>query len=150
MQGDCRTCCAAVALTAAGLHQQSAASSNRTTADTWARLVLQMSLRYTLDEWIMGEDAPASARRSLLETAGILLTALPVALLFPTASEKVFAVTGASAVCMVCYVCPVAIHLLLLLRQPPPAVHQLVAGADQLQHCGQLILGQGEDDGDRL
>ena len=94
-----------------------------------------MSLRYTIDEWIMGEDAPESARRSLLETAGIMLTCLPVALLYPRASEKVFAITGASAVCLVCYVCPVAIHLLLL-----RSTSQGVAGEDQQA----LLLDQEE------
>ena len=73
-----------------------------------------MSLRFTLDEWVMGEGAPPSARRSLLETGGIMAASLATALLFPTASEKIFSITGATGVLVVCYVVPVLVHLLLL------------------------------------
>lgn len=75
-----------------------------------------MSLRYTLDCLIAGEDAPASTQRQLLETTGIVFGGLAVALIFPSASEKIFAVTGATAVCLVCYLLPVVIHLLLYVQ----------------------------------
>ena len=99
-----------------------------------------MSLRYTLDEWIMGEDAPPSAARSLLETGGIMLASLALALLFPTASEKVFAITGASAVCIVCYVVPVLVHLLLLRRGAKEAGQE---GLEQQNGVQTPLLGQG-------
>ena len=74
---------------------------------------MQMSLRYTLDCLIAGENAPPSTKRQVLETTGIVFGSLAVSLLFPSASEKIFAVTGATAVCLVCYLLPVIIHLLL-------------------------------------
>lgn len=78
-----------------------------------------MSLRFTLTEWIAGEGAPPSRHRQLVETFVSVLALLAVALLFPTKSEKVFAVTGATAVCLVVYVVPVVIHLLLHCQQRP-------------------------------
>ena len=131
-------------------------------AITYARCA-QMSCRYTLDVLLAGEDAPYSRARHVGETAFIVFASLGVALLFPTAAEKIFAVTGArllrcawhpllgyhharavctcrtagcpawhpmclcrtvqggrrtacwlagaTAVCVVCYVIPVALHL---------------------------------------
>ena len=85
-----------------------------------------------------GEDAPYHWRRELSITALCLLSSLAVALTWPTASERIFAITGASGgwvlqppnlsqtipprpaatrllagVCLVCCVIPVAIHLRL-------------------------------------
>ena len=54
-----------------------------------------MSCRYTLDVLLAGEDAPWSARRHLAETCFIVFASLGVAFVFPTAAEKIFAVTGA-------------------------------------------------------
>ena len=78
----------------------------------------QMSLRFTLTEWVAGENAQPSRPRQLTETCCSVLVLLAVALLFPTASEKIFAVTGATAVCLVVYVVPVVIHLLLHIKHP--------------------------------
>jgi len=47
----------------------------------------------------------------------VVLISLAVALAFPSAAERVFAVTGATAVCAVVYVLPIAIHLKLYLRR---------------------------------
>ena len=130
---------------------------------------LQMSLRYTLDEWIMGEGSQPSAKRSLMETGAIMATTLATALLFPTASEKIFSITGATGVLLVCYVVPVVIHLLLLGRRTEGSTEHAplldqeqqqqqsegsVAGREQRQQwglarwvsevaapCGVLILG---------
>lgn len=44
-------------------------------------------------------------------------SSLAVALLVPSAAEKIYAVVGASAVCVVCYVIPVYIHIVLVRRQ---------------------------------
>lgn len=49
----------------------------------------------------------------VLETTGILACSMAVALTFPTYAEKIFAFTGCTAVCLVCYVIPVYIHLKL-------------------------------------
>lgn len=54
-----------------------------------------MSLRYTVDALLMGEDAPYHWLRSVLETAAIIGSSLAVALFFPSYAEKIFAVTGA-------------------------------------------------------
>ena len=68
----------------------------------------------------MGEDAPFSWRRHMAETVGLVGGALSVALLFPAAAEKIFAITGATAVCLVCYVIPVVLHLRLHWLGVPP------------------------------
>lgn len=82
---------------------------------------MQMSLRYTLDCLIAGEHAQYSRVRHWAETLSIVLATLAIAAAYPQYSEKIFAITGATAVCLVCYVIPVAIHLKLRARsrQPP-------------------------------
>ncbi|KAK9817843.1 hypothetical protein WJX72_002950 [[Myrmecia] bisecta] len=72
---------------------------------------MQMSLRYTVDCMLAGEDALYNRKRHICETVGILVPCLMVAMVFPAYAEKIFAITGATAVCLVCYVIPVAIHL---------------------------------------
>lgn len=74
---------------------------------------IQLSLRYTLTCLLVGEDAPHDRRRHVLLTSLIVGSALAVALVFPTGAEKIFAVTGATAVALVCYFLPVALHLML-------------------------------------
>ncbi len=49
----------------------------------------------------------------MAETSGITVSTLLVALIFPAYAEKIFAITGATAVCIVCYVIPVSLHLKL-------------------------------------
>ncbi|KAK9867727.1 hypothetical protein WJX84_006460 [Apatococcus fuscideae] len=82
---------------------------------------MQMSLRYTLDCLIAGEHARYSRARHWLETLGIILSTLAISAAYPQYSEKIFAITGATAVCLVCYVIPVVVHLKLRARgrQPP-------------------------------
>jgi amino acid permease len=72
----------------------------------------QLSLRYTLDCLVAGEDAPFSHRRHLALTTAAVFSSLAVALAFPNAAEKIFAITGATAVAAVCYLIPVALHLM--------------------------------------
>ncbi|MEW5318684.1 MAG: hypothetical protein WDW38_009886 [Sanguina aurantia] len=55
-------------------------------------------------------DPGASFEARAAETVGALGCSLVVALLFPTQAEKMFAVTGATGVCLVCYVIPSCIH----------------------------------------
>lgn len=50
----------------------------------------------------------------MLINAVTLLVSLLLALLTPGGAEKVYAVVGASGVCIVCYVLPVCIHMKLL------------------------------------
>ncbi|PNH06957.1 Sodium-coupled neutral amino acid transporter 2 [Tetrabaena socialis] len=69
------------------------------------------ALRASLDLLLVGPDAPFTWTRQAAETCGILACATTVALLFPTQAEKIFALTGCTAVCLVCYVIPVYIHL---------------------------------------
>ena len=45
-----------------------------------------------------------------------------MALLFPSAAEKIYAVVGATAVCVVCYVIPVYIQLVMYRRQREAAM----------------------------
>lgn len=64
----------------------------------------------------------------MAETTVTLGLSMAVALLFPKAAEKMFAITGATAVCCVCYVIPVYIHFATLGaakqgRLLPPAHH---------------------------
>lgn len=63
------------------------------------------------------ERPPWALGRWVVETTCILLASLAVACSFPTAAEKIFAVTGCTAVCLVCYCIPVYIHLVLRHRQ---------------------------------
>ncbi|GFR48278.1 hypothetical protein Agub_g10053 [Astrephomene gubernaculifera] len=69
------------------------------------------ALRASLDLLLAGPEAPFTWARQTAETLGILAGATCVALLFPTQAEKIFALTGCTAVCLVCYVIPVYIHL---------------------------------------
>ncbi|KAL4422426.1 hypothetical protein ABPG75_008623 [Micractinium tetrahymenae] len=75
-----------------------------------------VTLRCQLENLLMGEDAIPPRTQQIALTGACVLAPLLVALPFPTASEKMFAVTGATAVCAVCYVLPVCIHLKLYLR----------------------------------
>ncbi|KAG2499638.1 hypothetical protein HYH03_002577 [Edaphochlamys debaryana] len=69
------------------------------------------ALRSSLDLLLVGPGVPFTWPRQASETVGILSAASTVALLFPTQAEKIFALTGCTAVCLVCYVIPVYIHL---------------------------------------
>lgn len=70
----------------------------------------QFALRACLDQLLLGPDAPFTWTRQVALTTFTVGSSLTVALLFPEASEKIFAVTGATVVCIVCYVVPVFIH----------------------------------------
>lgn len=122
---------------------------------------MQLSLRYTLDCLIAGEGAQWSRQRQVLETVGIIGACLGTAALFPSYAEKIFAVTGATAVCLVCCVLPVLIHLRLTWKGAAPpatvapaeidAAQPLLSGLDQhtadqqkegsrWQWCQQVLL----------
>ncbi len=55
---------------------------------------VQLSLRYTLTCLLVGEDAPFDRRRHILLTSAIVASSLGVALVFPTAAERIYAFTG--------------------------------------------------------
>lgn len=104
---------------------------------------ISLSLRCTLECLLAGEDAAYDARRHYLSTILPILAALGIALTCPQvrqttrrlqlamshraaetdmasipsiswqASEKIFAITGATAVMLICYLIPVALHLML-------------------------------------
>ena len=106
-----------------------------------------MSLRYTLDSMIAGEDAPFQLKRHMVETTGITVSSLLVALIFPAYAEKIFAITGATAVCIVCYVIPVGLHLKLRSNKKlgSPFLGQIEQEENEVQA---LLLPDGMDDRD--
>jgi ABC-type arginine/histidine transport system permease subunit len=61
--------------------------------------------------------AHVSADVQVLLTTLTVGTSLTVALAVPDKAEKIYAVVGATAVCVVCYVIPVYIQLQLYRRQ---------------------------------
>ena len=77
----------------------------------------------------------------VLETSCILCAALAVALLFPTYAEKIFAVTGCTAVCLVCYVIPVWIHLTVLTRARAAELDADVDAAEAAAAASALLEG---------
>lgn len=74
---------------------------------------ISLSLRCTLHNLLAGFGNPNLPWRHTLETTVPLAAALSIALTCPQASEKVFAITGASGVMLICYFIPVALHLML-------------------------------------
>eukprot|EP00892_Ulva_mutabilis_P000015 jgi/Ulvmu1/10013/UM059_0062.1 len=82
-----------------------------------------LSLRCYLDFIIAGPRAGFRLPRFLALTVGIVLVPMALAWSNPSLSERAFALTGASGVCIVCYIIPVVVHLILLFRRktPPPA-----------------------------
>lgn len=57
-----------------------------------------------------------NALAQVVVTTVLQAACLAVAYTFPTAAEKIFAITGCTAVCIVCYCVPVFIHLQLKSR----------------------------------
>lgn len=105
---------------------------------------MQISLRYTLDSLIAGKDAPFQLKRHLAETSGITVSSLLVALIFPAYAEKIFAITGATAVCIVCYVIPVGLHLKMRANEQlgSPILSQIQQEEREVQA---LLLPDGDD-----
>ena len=83
----------------------------------------------------------------MAETIGITVSSLLVALIFPAYAEKIFAITGATAVCIVCYVIPVGLHLKLhLLECATPLALDLIQQEDR--EIQALLLPNGGSDAD--
>lgn len=69
-----------------------------------------------------------------------LLVSLLLALLTPGGAEKVYAVVGASGVCIVCYVLPVCIHIKLLIvrRQQQQRLKRM--SQEPSSPCGTAVI----------
>lgn len=77
-----------------------------------------LTLRLQIDTLVLDHAiARPSLRHRIVVAGGVVLASLVVALCFPTYAEKMFAVTGASAVCVVCYALPIVFHLMLYYRK---------------------------------
>lgn len=100
---------------------------------------IQLSLRYTLTCLLVGEDEPYDRRRHVMLTSLIVGTALSVALVFPTAAEKIYAITGATAVTLVCYFLPVALHLKLRSQQKQSENPSCAAPAEFMQTAVEVV-----------
>jgi sodium-coupled neutral amino acid transporter 11 len=72
------------------------------------------ALRKSLDAALFGADAPFTWVRHVTLTVLILSASSAVALCFPGAAAEIFNLTGATAVCVVCYIIPVYIHFRVL------------------------------------
>ena len=81
----------------------------------------------------------------MAETTGITVSSLLVALIFPAYAEKIFAITGATAVCIVCYVIPVGLHLKMRANEKlgSPILSQIQQEEREVQA---LLLPDGGDD----
>eukprot|EP00191_Tetraselmis_sp_GSL018_P023491 CAMPEP_0177621826 /NCGR_PEP_ID=MMETSP0419_2-20121207/27828_1 /TAXON_ID=582737 /ORGANISM="Tetraselmis sp., Strain GSL018" /LENGTH=353 /DNA_ID=CAMNT_0019121841 /DNA_START=800 /DNA_END=1861 /DNA_ORIENTATION=- len=66
-------------------------------------------LRTSFSE-LVAPGAGFSWGRHVAETVGLLAAAVGVTLSFSEGSEKIFAITGSTGVCMACYVLPIAIY----------------------------------------
>ena len=71
---------------------------------------IQFSLRCSLDKLVAGNDPEFSWGRHTAETVAAVGGSLAVAVFFPKGSSAMFAITGSSAVCIVCYIMPVVFH----------------------------------------
>lgn len=77
----------------------------------------QFALRASLDILLFGPHQPFTWTRTIAETCLTIGSSLSVAMLFPNAAEKMFAVTGATAVAIICYVIPIYIHFRVMQQQ---------------------------------
>lgn len=81
---------------------------------------VQIALRYTLEDVVAGTEDPPndfSRVRHVLCTCLPMAASVAVAATYPTYAEKIFAATGALPVCLICYVVPVWLHIVLRKRR---------------------------------
>ena len=113
---------------------------------------LVISLRSYLAFILAGPRAPLSRRRFLALTVSII--ALPLALVWrdPSMSETAFSLTGATGVCIVCYVIPVIVHLRLLFRlhAGDGGAQEPLAGGDAERRAGRGDVESGDLRGDNV
>jgi sodium-coupled neutral amino acid transporter 11 len=84
------------------------------------------ALRKSLDALLAGPEAPFTWLRHVALTLLILGASASVALCFPGASDRIFNLTGATGVCVVCYIIPCYIHFRVLAHQ-----RRAVAGGEE-------------------
>lgn len=129
-----------------GAHTQGDIMMNRLLAKRWASAAfgvamlvylascippLVITLRSYVDFIVAGAHARFSLPRFVTLTAA--LVALPLALAWqnPSLAEKAFALTGATGVCIVCYIIPIAAHFSLMLRGAE-AVHHVPSSLEAI------------------
>ena len=72
----------------------------------------QFSLRCTIEDMLVGTGAPFSMFRHVVETVGAVAAAFLVAAFAPKdGSAMIFSITGATGVCLACYVLPILIYM---------------------------------------
>jgi sodium-coupled neutral amino acid transporter 11 len=76
-----------------------------------AQVSTVFALRNSVELLLFGPGQPFTWKRHVTLVLSLLSGAVLVALLFPSRAIKIFAFTGSTAVCSVCYVIPVVIHL---------------------------------------
>ena len=84
---------------------------------------LVITLRSYIDFILAGSRAAHVQARLLALTVSIIGVCLTLAWQNPSLSEKAFAFTGATGVCIVCYVIPVLAHFRLMFRTKVPVAH---------------------------
>lgn len=80
---------------------------------------VQISLRYTLEDMVAGTQDPPnmfSMPRHVVCTCVPMVGSVAIAASYPSYAEKIFAATGALPVCLICYVIPVWLHVVLYWR----------------------------------
>jgi hypothetical protein len=87
------------------------------------------ALRKSLDAALLGPGAPFTWLRHVSLTLLILAASTSVALSFPGAADRIFSLTGATGVCLVCYVIPCYIHFKVLAHRRAMARGSVGAGA---------------------
>ena len=92
---------------------------------------------------VAGPHAPFNLPRFLALT--LALTCLPLTLAWqnPSLAEKAFSLTGATGVCIVCYVIPIIAHFTLMLRGKE-AVYEVPAAIREAEHEPLLHVQAGD------
>eukprot|EP00882_Tetradesmus_deserticola_P007880 GHRQ01008295.1.p1 GENE.GHRQ01008295.1~~GHRQ01008295.1.p1 ORF type:complete len:441 (+),score=174.27 GHRQ01008295.1:41-1324(+) len=96
----------------------------------------QYPLRAAIDMALMGARVPMTRPRAMAIQAVTLSVSLCIALLNPGGAEKIYALVGASGVCIVCYVLPVWFHLRLMHVRRQAACSQ-VGNSQSYLHAAQ-------------
>uniref|UniRef100_A0A383V717 Amino acid transporter transmembrane domain-containing protein n=1 Tax=Tetradesmus obliquus TaxID=3088 RepID=A0A383V717_TETOB len=89
----------------------------------------QYPLRAAIDMALMGARVPMTRPRAMCIQGVTLSVSLCIALLNPGGAEKIYALVGASGVCIVCYVLPVWFHLRLMHVRRQAAKSQVTTAA---------------------
>ena len=107
---------------------------------------MAITMRYLLESVVANGElvfTAAGRGRDVGFTVGGIAAATAVAVAWPSAAEKLFAVTGATAVCIVSYVLPVAVHLKLYVTRRRRAPVESDREAWLLEDAAMLEGGAG-------